>query len=123
MWTVGLLAFVSSNEEECLSPQENSIAARNRLAAITPFVMNSMTCQSQSRLREVDPAIVRYPRSLECFDGRSRVTTCDIQELERLDDLVDQDPVQLAINPAMVELVVTLPSRISFSSTPGVLNF
>ncbi len=50
--------------------------------------------------------IVRHPRSLECVDSRTSVTTGDIQEPERPDGLVDQDPVQPAINLAMVEIVV-----------------
>jgi hypothetical protein len=47
------------------------------------------------------------PRSLECSNSRrSRVTTGDIQEPERLDGLLDQDPAQSAVNLAMKEIVV-----------------
>ena len=49
---------------------------------------------------------MRYSRSLECFDSRSRVTTGDIQEAKRLNGLVDQDPVQPGIDLVMVEIVV-----------------
>jgi hypothetical protein len=49
---------------------------------------------------------MRYSRSVECFDSRSRDTAGDIQEAKRLNSLVDQDPVQLAVNLAMVEIVV-----------------
>ena len=60
----------------------------------------------QCRRGEVDPVKMRYSRSLECFDSRSRATTGDIQEAKRLNGLVDQHPVQPAINLAMIEIVV-----------------
>jgi hypothetical protein len=49
---------------------------------------------------------MRNPHSSECFDSRSRVTAGNIREAKWLNHLVDQDPMQLAINLAMVEIVV-----------------
>src|SRR4029077_4471077 len=68
--------------------------------------LEALARQFQRRRGEVDPVIMCYSRSVECFDSRPRITTGDIQEAKRLNCLVDQDPVRSAINLAMVEIVV-----------------
>jgi hypothetical protein len=60
--------------------------------------LEGLARQIQCRAAEVDSTIMRYPRSLKRIDSRAGVATGDIQGPERLDYLVNQDPMQPLIS-------------------------